>query len=90
MKAVVASSRFQPGEGPSRGLLRDYDPSDGPSFKAIVTSQINDVGRAPWPGHLAARTAFLLHNYPIPLSGVREKCIVAQIRGLRWSHSIFN
>ena len=23
------SSRFQPGEGPSRGLLRDYEPSDG-------------------------------------------------------------
>ena len=22
-------SRFQPGEGPSRGLLRDYEPSDG-------------------------------------------------------------
>ena len=21
---------FQPGEGPSRGLLRDYEPSDGP------------------------------------------------------------
>ena len=21
--------RFQPGEGPSRGLLRDYEPSDG-------------------------------------------------------------
>ena len=28
MKAVC-SSRFQPGEGPSRGLLRDYEPSDG-------------------------------------------------------------
>ena len=25
-----SSSRFQPGEGPSRGLLRDYEPSDGP------------------------------------------------------------
>ena len=24
-----ARSRFQPGEGPSRGLLRDYEPSDG-------------------------------------------------------------
>ena len=27
VKAVV--SRFQLGEGPSRGLLRDYEPSDG-------------------------------------------------------------
>ena len=28
---------FQPsGEGPSRGLLRDYKPSCGPSFEALV------------------------------------------------------
>ena len=27
---------FQPGEGPSRGLLRDYEPSDGPSFQVLV------------------------------------------------------
>ena len=27
---------FQPGEGPSRGLLRDYEPLDGPSFEALV------------------------------------------------------
>ena len=26
---VSGSSRFQPGEGHSRGLLRDYEPSDG-------------------------------------------------------------
>ena len=26
---TFSSSRFQPGEGPSRGLLRDYEPSDG-------------------------------------------------------------
>ena len=25
---LSGSSRFQPGEGPSRGLLRDYKPSD--------------------------------------------------------------
>ena len=31
------SSRFQPGEGPSRGLLRDYEPSDG-TFEALVIS----------------------------------------------------
>ena len=32
------SSRFQPGEGPSRGLLRNYKPSDGdgPSFQALI------------------------------------------------------
>ena len=26
------------GEGPSRGLLRDYESSDGPSFQALVQS----------------------------------------------------
>ena len=28
-KCESGSSHFQPGEGPSRGLLRDYEPSDG-------------------------------------------------------------
>ena len=36
MKAVVAA--FNQGEGPSRGLLRDYEPSDGPPFEALVAS----------------------------------------------------
>ena len=27
------------GEGPSRGLLRDYEPSDGPSFQALILSE---------------------------------------------------
>ena len=30
MLTNYASSRCQPGEGPSRGLLHDYEPSDGP------------------------------------------------------------
>ena len=30
LKGERGSSHFQPGEGPSRGLLRDYEPSDGP------------------------------------------------------------
>ena len=30
--------RFQLGEGPSRGLFRDYKASDGPSFQALLTS----------------------------------------------------
>ena len=42
-----ASRHFQPGEGPSRGLLRDYEPSDGPSFQALVD---------------ALHTASLIHN----------------------------
>ena len=35
----VGSSRFQPGEGPSRGLLREYEPSDGPFFEALRATQ---------------------------------------------------
>ena len=35
---VKASRRFQPGEGPSRGFLCDYEPSDGPSFQALLIS----------------------------------------------------
>ena len=30
---------FQLGEGPSRGLLRDYEPLCGPSFQALVCSR---------------------------------------------------
>ena len=30
LKCVSSSSHFQPGEGPSRGLLCDYEPSDRP------------------------------------------------------------
>ena len=33
MEALVG---FHPGEGPSRGLLRDYEPSCGPSFEALA------------------------------------------------------
>ena len=33
---TIISRRFQPGEGSSRGLLRDYDPPDGPSFEVLV------------------------------------------------------
>ena len=32
------SSCFQLGEGPSRGLLCDYESSDGPSFQALLTA----------------------------------------------------
>ena len=34
-----ASRHFQPGEGPSRGRLRDYEPSDGPSSQALPNTQ---------------------------------------------------
>ena len=36
----MGSSRFQPGEGPSRGLLRDYEPSDGTFSSTIVDAAV--------------------------------------------------
>ena len=33
---MLTSSRFQSGEGPSRSLLRDYEPSDGPFLSTSV------------------------------------------------------
>ena len=38
LKCESGSSHFQPGEGPSRGLLRDYEPSDGPLFEALAAA----------------------------------------------------
>ena len=35
---------FQLGEGPSKGLLRDYEPLDGPSFQALH-STLHNVGQ---------------------------------------------
>ena len=43
----MGSSRFQPGEGPSRGLLRDYEPSDAirmQLFEALVRGEGADTG----------------------------------------------
>ena len=34
-----SNSRFQLGEGPSRGLPSDYEPSDGPSFQALLRTR---------------------------------------------------
>ena len=33
------------GEGPSRGLLRDYESSDGPSFQALVAVYLTSRSR---------------------------------------------
>ena len=41
-----SSSHFQLGEGPSKGLLRDYEPSDGPSFQALEDDN-DDTPRHP-------------------------------------------
>ena len=45
MKELVGSGRFKPEEGPSRGLLRDYESSDGPSFQALVHTEQLATGR---------------------------------------------
>ena len=52
MKCENGSSGFQPGEGSCRGLLRDYEPSCGPSFEALADTWLMDPS-APWsPGHV--------------------------------------
>ena len=42
------SSHFQPGVGPSRGLLRDYEPLDGPSFQSLVYSSFQLEAYVVW------------------------------------------
>ena len=36
LKFESGKRRFEPGEGPSRGLHCDYEPSCGPSFEALM------------------------------------------------------
>ena len=43
MNAVVA---IQPGEGPSKGLLRDYEPLSGPWFQALLEDLAGDTQEA--------------------------------------------
>ena len=33
---------LQPGEGPSRDILRDYEPSCGPSFEALMLEPVTN------------------------------------------------
>ena len=63
MKAVVAAFN-QPGEGPSRGLLRDYEPSDllrMELFEALVVRSqelIVKVNRSPPAADTAASCTY--------------------------------
>ena len=65
LKCKSASRRFQPGEGPSRGLLHDYEPSCGPSFEApLFTSKptISPVpGIVPLAVAVSEEAVLLLH-----------------------------
>ena len=47
---VSKAGWFQPKEDPSRGLLRDSEPSDGPSFQALVGNPMNyfDYSSSAW------------------------------------------
>ena len=42
-KSESGSSRFQPGEGFSRGLLRDYEHSDGPFWSTTAEADTSHV-----------------------------------------------
>ena len=41
------SSRFQLGEGPGRGLLRDYEPSDGTFSSTSYCAGLSIIGPGP-------------------------------------------
>ena len=61
LKCESGSSRFQLGEGRSRGLLRDYEPSDGPPFQALLLTacfEALQARRAP-AGHVRGAAALL-------------------------------
>ena len=50
------SSRFQPGEGPSRGLLRDYEPSDGTFSSTSPHSVLLAISIRTYGGNNGIRT----------------------------------
>ena len=64
MKAVVAAFNQEKGEGPSRGLLRDYEPSDAirmQLFEALVVRSqelIVKVNRSPPAADTAASCTY--------------------------------
>ena len=41
MEEAPTRAFFQPGEGPSRGLLRDYEPSDGPFWSTSAELRLS-------------------------------------------------
>ena len=58
--------RFQPGEGPSRGLLRDYKPSCGPSFQALLLQlvvRLQAGTRWDLPLHQPQPGQWFIHNF---------------------------
>ena len=63
LKCESGSSRFQLGEGPRRGLLRDYESSDGASFQALV-ERGRAWGHQEWAGAGVVRG--LTYNYSTP------------------------
>ena len=63
-----ASRRFQPGEGPSRGLLRDFTTSPINRFAALVSSEAVNIMTTHYRGqHLtAALRSVLAPGAPAP------------------------
>ena len=72
--------RFQPGEGPSRGLLRDYVPSDGP-FQALLSA---------WPRHRGrGQECHLGHPGRQPAGGGRTAAQAGNCRPSRATLTVF-
>ena len=85
------SSRFQPGEGPSRGLLRDYEPSDGPFWSTSSYRHWRHWDMwplqpvTPLPGHQISRYLDTQHDdsvdiYPAWGSYATLPCALCSLR----------
>ena len=62
LQCESSSSCFQPGDGPSRGLLRENEPSDGPSFQALVPALSVSVCHERYSVTSPATTSSSYHN----------------------------
>ena len=81
LKCESGSSRFQPGEGPSRGLLRDYEPKDHlrmELFEALLEVPI--PGR-PVAGVHGAAVAPLEAELPLDAELGRVRLVLLRPRG---------
>ena len=89
LKCESGSSRFQPGEGPSRGLLRDYEPSDGTFWSTNVHHTMSPQERRTWSE--SPHTSLSSHKSPL----VRDwkfmfhSCLILRSPSSHWVPIIF-
>ena len=69
LKCESGSSRFQPGEGPSRGLLSDYEPFDGTFWS---TSDHGEDGEYEEAVHDGEASRQVVQGFPSPGSQTED------------------